>query len=499
MIKPKWLPAKKFAGSSAKIWWIGSPKPSGLKSITFSPPLTVFAQTILTLLFRFLLPLLLVLSVCTGVRATLPSTEALADRVMELSDSVVKARLALLDQDLLDPRLDKDVRRRIINYLEQWPTNSGRLISRSARYFPLFEEQLRSAGMPTQLKYMAAHESALRPFATSHAGAGGLWQLMPGTARELGLTVNDELDERLDVELATEAGLRYLRYQYERYENWGLAIAAYNCGPGNVNRAIRRSGRKNPTYYQIQKHLPRETRRYIPNIIAAAYLLAFYQHYETVEVGPMPLDLQLTEAVTVHRFLSLHRVAQVTGLHPDVVVELNPQYLRGYLPGLPGGHRLRLPQRVMPAMLAWLNAHAGKAEENLHAPPWATALCDDAELDTDHYYDQFQTFAYAEDTLLQQIADRYQLSADQLSVWSRTGLYDSLRQDQPLTFYRIREYRPLDPRVRDVPPPVPVLANQPPSPVTIPRRTVTPRAPTPAAPAVARKATFADRLRSWFE
>ena len=204
-------------------------------------------------------------------------------------------------------------------------------------------------GSPLELKYVAIQESALRPYATSPVGAGGLWQLMPETARELGLTVNSVLDERLDAELGCAAGLQYLRYQYERYGNWALAIAAYNCGPGNVNKAIRRSGKRHPDFWQIRQHLPRETANYMPSIIAAVYLMTYY-HDHDVQVTPMELDLQMTEAITVYRDLSLHRVAQVTGLQPGKVIELNPQYLSGYLPGMTGGHRLRLPQRVVPAM-----------------------------------------------------------------------------------------------------------------------------------------------------
>ncbi|MEO0731583.1 MAG: lytic transglycosylase domain-containing protein, partial [Bacteroidota bacterium] len=280
------------------------------------------------------------------------STDAQADYIMETTDSLVRARLSLLDSNIMDHRLDDAVRRRIVNYLENWPITSRRLLARSVRFFPIFEKQLLAAGMPLGLKYVTIQESALRPFATSHAGAVGLWQLMPGTAREHGLTVNDILDERLDPELGCAAGLEYLQLQYDRYEDWSLALAAYNCGPGNVNRALRRS-RGKQDYWSIRRYLPRETRNYLPNIIAATYLMVFH-HEHGVAASPMELDLQITEAITVYRKLSLWRVAQVTGLRPEVVIRLNAQYLKGYLPGMPGGHRLRLPRRVMPAMREYL-------------------------------------------------------------------------------------------------------------------------------------------------
>ena len=395
--------------------------------------------------------------------------ELLVDRIMTVSDSLVKARLAALDPTWIEHRHDKIVRRRIVNYVQNWPIATGRMLARSARYFPIFEEQLAAAGMPRELKYLAIQESALRPYATSRVGAGGLWQLMPGTARELGLTVNDELDERLDAELGCAAGLQYLRYQYERYGDWALAMAAYNCGPGNVNKAIRRSGRRDPDYWQIRKFLPRETANYLPSIIAAVYLLTYY-HEHDVAVEAMDLDMQITEAITVYRDLSLHRVAQVTGMRIDDVVELNPQYLKGYLPGLRGGHRLRLPSRVMPAMQAYLQKVPAGVEECDAPIPWGSPLLSDAELNPDQFYLPYRTMAMSGDTSLRQAAATFQVPVDQLAIWSNLGVLDSVRTDDVLTFYRIDEYRPVDPRVRDTPAPAPALANLPVAPITIPVR-----------------------------
>lgn len=411
-------------------------------------------------------------------------------------DSLMRERLSRLDSSVMDFRLTKAVRRRILNYVEHWPVASGRLLARSARYFPIFEQQLSTMGMPLALKYVTVQESALRPFAVSHASAGGLWQLMPGTARELGLTVNEELDERLDPELGCAAGLEYLRIQYERYGDWSLALAAYNCGPGNVNKALRRS--RGRSYWDIRKHLPRETRNYLPNIIAAAYVMAFHHEHDIVS-GPMELDLQMTEAITVYRRLSLYRVAQITGLRPEVVVELNAQYLRGYLPGLPGGHRLRLPQRVMPGMRAYLARHPeGEAEEDFF-PPWSSPLLDQGELQSDGYYSLYNTVAGQQDTTLRQLAEIYSVPVDQIAVWSNRGELDSISPGDVFYFYRVDRYRPYDPRVRDVPPPVTPLADFPQAPIRIPdRRSVaTPLRVIPQQPA--RKQGVLGTFRRWFE
>jgi membrane-bound lytic murein transglycosylase D len=426
--------------------------------------------------------------------------EARVTYIMETADSLVKARLAMFDQSIMDHRFDKAVRRRIESYVGHWSHATGRVLARSARFFPIFEEQLAAKGMPLGLKYVTIQESALRPYATSHAGAGGLWQLMPGTAREHGLTVEDYLDERLDPELGCAAGLEYLQIQYERYEDWALALAAYNCGPGNVNKALRRAGGKNKSYWQIRKHLPRETSNYLPNIIAAAYVMAFH-HMHEVPPGPMDLDLQVTEAITVERRLSLHRVIQVTGLRPDVVIELNAQYLKGYLPGLPGGHRLRLPKRVMPAMRRYLALHPAAAPETDADLPWSSPRLHKGDLNSERHYSQYRTTVGSQDTSLRQIAGNYQIPVDQLAIWSNRGEFDSLVLFDEIVFFGINEYLPYDPRDRDTPPAAPLVEMLPTPPVRIPDRKGLNRLPEVKAvspTAGKRKAGLGDILKSWF-
>ncbi|OAV43597.1 lytic transglycosylase domain-containing protein [Lewinella sp. 4G2] len=447
-----------------------------------------------------LLTLFLCLSLPLALSANNRSTaEALADEIMEVSDSLVKARLAAFDDSWVEHRHDRTVRRRIVNYIERWPVATGRMLARSARYFPIFEEQLVANGMPRELKYVSIQESALRPYATSRVGAGGLWQLMPGTARELGLRVDDVVDQRLDPELGCAAGLKYLRLQYARYEDWSLAIAAYNCGPGNVNKAIRRSGRKDPSYWQIRDHLPGETSDYIPSIIAAVYIMNYY-HDHDVAVGQMELDMQVTEPMMIYRDLSLHRVAQVTNLRPDNIVELNPQYLKGYLPKSGTGYRLRLPSRVVPAMRTYLNTHPASTEECDVALPWTSPRLHDGELNPDQFYNQYLTVAGYRDTTLRQLAEQNQIPVDQLAIWSNAGVLDSLHEFDRLVFYRVAEYLPYDPRTRNTPPAPELLVNLPPAPLALPgyRRHV-PAKPNalPAAP-IAKKRTFADRIKGWF-
>ncbi|MBB4080262.1 membrane-bound lytic murein transglycosylase D [Lewinella aquimaris] len=375
--------------------------------------------------------------------------------VMELSREEVEARLSAFDQSLVDYQVDDAVYRRVVNYLRHWPISSGRMLARSARFYPIFEEQLVAAGLPLELKHLSIVESALRSWAVSPVGAGGLWQLMPGTARELGLTVNDELDERLDPTLGCAAGLEYLRIQYERYGDWALALAAYNSGPGNVNRAIRRSGSRN--YWKLRRFLPRETRDYVPNFIAAIFLMSYHHHYG-LPATQISLDGQLTERIPVERRLSLYRVAQVTGLRPDVVIELNPQYLRGYLPGLRGGHYLQLPRRVVPAMLEYLALHPSNEREDAIALPWSDPLLAAGEINADRYYQRYEIVVEVGDTTARQVADRHELPVDRLLVWSDRGEVDTLSAGELLYYYDVDVYHPYDPRTREPGPPAPQLA-----------------------------------------
>ncbi len=369
-----------------------------------------------------------------GQRALSAWAEQEADRIMAVADEAVKERLAQLDQSIVDYRYDASVRYTIGLYVERWRSGSSRILGRAAGCFPYFTDALAEAGMPEALKYISITESALRPFAVSHAGAAGYWQLMPGTARELGLQVDEVVDERLDVRLGTAAGLRYLQLQHERFGDWALALAAYNSGPGRVNQAMRRS--KSKDYWKLRKFLPSETSGYVPGFIAATYLATFFREHE-LEVLALPLDVQLTETIRVYRELSLHRVAMLTGLRPAVVVELNPSYLAGYLPAHHEGRWLRLPSRVVPAMIAYLNTWHERGEEP--AIPWRSPLLKDTETETDRYYTTYQTYPSSVDTTYRQLAAAVGAHPDQLLLWNGYGSQDSVSSSQVWIYHQVKE------------------------------------------------------------
>lgn len=207
-------------------------------------------------------------------------------------------------------------------------------------YFPIIEEVLDRHGLPLELKYLAVVESALNPTALSRVGAAGLWQFMLPTGKIYGLEINSLVDERLDPLKSTEAACRYFKDMYAIYGDWYLVLASYNCGPGNVNKAIRRSGGKHD-FWDIYPYLPRETRSYVPLFIAANYIMNYYCDHN---ICPIQTDLPLaTDTVKVGKMVHLKQVAEVLGVDLDLIKVLNPQYKRDIVPGNTGREVLKLP------------------------------------------------------------------------------------------------------------------------------------------------------------
>ncbi|MBR1808646.1 MAG: transglycosylase SLT domain-containing protein [Paludibacteraceae bacterium] len=246
-----------------------------------------------------------------------------------LPDSVYIARLSSLPY-IIEMPYNTVVRSFIDMYVVRRPRQVARLRTLSGFYFPLFEEKLHQYGLPEELKYLPVIESGLNPMAYSPVGAAGLWQFMPRTAKNCGLEVNSLVDERLDPIKATDAACRFLRSLYVIYGDWNLVIAAYNCGPGNVNKAIRRAGDKRD-FWDIWPYLPRETRSYLPIFIAANYALNFADEHN-ICMTPLPLTLA-ADTILTNRRLHLLQVSEITGIPMQELRRLNPQYRLDVLPG----------------------------------------------------------------------------------------------------------------------------------------------------------------------
>jgi membrane-bound lytic murein transglycosylase D len=245
-----------------------------------------------------------------------------------LPDSVYFQRLNETEQ-VVDLSYNKVVKNYIVMYTERRRELVEIMLGLSAYYFPIFEETLDKYDMPLELKYMAIIESALNPVARSRVGANGLWQFMYGTAKNMNLEITSFVDERRDPVKSTDAAARYLKWLHDIYGDWHLAIAAYNCGPGNVNRAIRRSGGKR-NYWEIYYRLPRETRGYVPAFIAATYAFQYYEQHNLIPLYPK-ISLQV-DTIMVNDYLHFNQIEAKLAIEKEQIRALNPMYRRDVIP-----------------------------------------------------------------------------------------------------------------------------------------------------------------------
>lgn len=237
-------------------------------------------------------------------------------------------------------------------FIDQYSTRLRRSVSYMLGagnfYVPIFEEALDYYGLPLELKYLPFIESALEPKAKSRAGAVGLWQFMLATAKRYDLTVNSLIDERQDPYKSTWAAARYLRDLYGIFNDWNLVIAAYNCGPTNVSKAIHRAGGLHD-YWSIYPYLPAETRGYVPAFIAANYIMNYYCEHN---ICPMKTKYPLsTDTLQIHRDLHMDQVAAFTGIDKEAIQALNPQYRTDLIPGSTGTMSLCLPTDALTAFI----------------------------------------------------------------------------------------------------------------------------------------------------
>ena len=262
--------------------------------------------------------------------AWIDTTDCQSDTLItELPDSVYKIRLQALPL-VVEVPYNEVVRRYILRYVKHSPRQLAALQRKSEYYFPIFEDIIARHQLPYELCYLSIVESALNPQARSHMGAAGLWQFMPATGKRYGLEVNSLVDERMDPSRATEAACRYLSDLYGIFNDWNLAIAAYNCGPGNVNKAIHRAGGKRD-FWSIYPFLPKETRGYLPIFIAVVYAMNYAEMHGICPSEP--LLTMASDTIVTNQRQHLKQIAENLDIPLSELRRLNPQYPRDIIPG----------------------------------------------------------------------------------------------------------------------------------------------------------------------
>jgi len=346
--------------------------------------------------------------------------------IKNFSTEQLKERLEVLNSNTpFDIEYNPSLEKIIKHYLKNRPETLANLMGRAKYYFPLFEEQLDKYNIPLEIKYLAIVESALKPNAKSRVGAKGLWQFMYSTGMMYDLNVSSYVDERCDPIKSTEAACKYLSKLYSIFNDWDLALAAYNSGPGNVNKAIRRSGGKK-NYWNIRHYLPRETAGYLPAFYATLYIFEYAEEHNLYATNEM-LNTFETDTIVVKRQITFEQVNKVLETDNKLLEMLNPQYKLNIIPLVKDkNYTLTIPKHLV-----------GKFVSN-EAQIYAFAEEDDAKREK-----PFPKYIEANDRIryrvksgdyLGKIAKRYGVSVSSIKRWN--GLRsNNLRAGQRLTIY----------------------------------------------------------------
>lgn len=290
------------------------------------------------------------------------------------------------------------------------------VLARKEKFFPLFEETLLRHEMPTEIQFLAIVESGLDPQIKSRVGAMGLWQFMPATGRMYGMNVNTDVDDRMDPELSTDAAAKYLKSLYRMFGDWDVAMAAYNCGPGNVRKAIRRSGGKK-TFWEIYNYLPKETRSYVPQVQAFIYLLNHLEeHNFSLEEPTYPIEY---EKFRFNRALSLEKLSELTAICLKDLEELNPSVKNQNIPVSNQSMEVKIPKVKAPFLkenLAWISDSLGNQSSPYLASNSTSAVVpmEKAVTSTTNRI----TYKVKSGDVLGSIASRHGVSVSQVKEWN---------------------------------------------------------------------------------
>lgn len=339
-------------------------------------------------------------------------------------DSVYIERIRRMNSFISLPFNDI-VKNYIILYSEKMGARFENMLGLCSYYMPVFQETLNRYDLPEELKAMAIIESALNPLAVSRAGAKGMWQFMYSTAKMYGLHIDSFVDERLDPIKSTDAAARYLKDAYNIFGDWNLAIASYNCGAGNVNRAIRRSGGSR-AFWDIWPYLPRETRGYVPAFVGALYAMNYYKEH-----GMRPAAVEIpahVDTFRINKMLHLKQVTELVGVPLEELKNLNPQYKHDIVPGNEREYILRIPYNYTNAFIDCEDSlYRHKAD--IYFNPSAIKKIKDGG-DGERIVYRVKSGDY-----LGKIASRYRVSVNQIKRWNNLRS-NNIRIGQRLVIYR---------------------------------------------------------------
>lgn len=368
--------------------------------------------------------LIIALFLCNSLYAQQSASDSIFsnfDYAPDESDSLLAARIASIDAEM--PLIfNEQVRAFIDMFTLNRRDYTRRVIARQNIYFHIFEEALKRHNMPDDLKYLTIVESAIRPTAKSRVGALGLWQFMPATGKMYGLSYNYYTDKRMDPYLATDAACKYLKFLHTMFGDWQMALAAYNCGPGNVRKAIRRSGNKR-TFEGIYGHLPRETRGYVPIFMAVNYVFRYH------EVHNIHTDKKGTQYAyfehKINSLVNLNVLADSLNICKDEIAFLNPQVKQDIIPATKP-FDLRLPLSIK-------DKFTSKAEHFITSANVAPQV-DAAE--------QIVAIRYKvrRGDNLGKIADKHRVGLSQLKSWNNIGRKNIIHTGQYLTIHTKSKY-----------------------------------------------------------
>ncbi|MCG9879861.1 MAG: transglycosylase SLT domain-containing protein [Bacteroidia bacterium] len=343
------------------------------------------------------------------------------------SDSIYAFRLSLLEMEI-----PMDYNQQVRAYIDLYANRKRNLISKvlttSKFYFPIFEEVFDRENVPMEFKYLAVIESALNQRAISPVGAAGLWQFMAPTGRMYGLKSDSYIDDRKDIIKSTEAAVKYFKNSYRLYNDWLLVIASYNCGPGNVNKAIKRAG-GSKNIWEIMPYLPRETRGYVPAFIAAAYVMNYASEHNIFPSEDEPYFH--LDTVHVDNKMSIEKLAMALGTTSEEIKQYNPSLKRGVIPFNTEGTVLTLPYHhaVKVAALRHDSSFNNKLDANLMAMNRSSSSS--KEIGSDKIIYKVKSGDY-----LAKIAKKYDVSVAELKKWNKKTIKgNKVSKGQKLTIY----------------------------------------------------------------